>query len=46
MDIDEISEFLFARAGENDLMVTFHQGLFLYCFKPDSALNSEKKIIS
>ena len=30
MDIDEISEFLFARAHKNDLMVTFHDGLFLY----------------
>ena len=30
MDIDEIPEFLFARADKNDLMVTFHEGLFLY----------------
>ena len=30
MDIDEISEFLFARAHKNDLLITFHEGLFLY----------------
>ena len=30
MDIDEIPEFLCARAGKNDLLVTFHEGLFLY----------------
>ena len=30
MDIDEIPEFLFARANKNDLLVTFHERLFLY----------------
>ena len=30
MDIDEIPEFLFARADKNDLLETFHEGLFLY----------------
>ena len=30
MDIDDIPEFLFARADKNDLMVTFQEGLFLY----------------
>ena len=30
MDIDEIPEFHFARADKNDLLVTFHEGLFLY----------------
>ena len=30
IDINEISEFLFARADKNDLLVTFHEGLFLY----------------
>ena len=30
MDIDEIPEFLFARANKNELLVTFHERLFLY----------------
>ena len=47
MDIDEIPEFLFARANKNDLLVTFHERLFLYYeYQARLALSSEEKIIS